>query len=154
MSLPRLRRRLSSNRHGFTLIETIVAVTLVSLLLSALLPYFLGAVMRSTQPFAWMRSGLELTELMERLSAEYRLLMADATLAAPLELFRQHVENGNQSAGTPFFDDQYTVVTKYVEFDASGQETLSAGSPPACKVLKVSVTRQGRTLTALFSEYR
>ncbi len=60
------------NQKGFTLIEFIVSLVLVAIL-GAMLASFMGTkVTQSGRSVTWMKESLELSEVMEKILADYR----------------------------------------------------------------------------------
>ncbi len=125
---------------GFTLLEIIIALV-VGAILAAVVVQVMGTnLSRSAEPLAWVKHQLSLQEAMESMVADYKYLwMTDNT---PLDTFKNRVENG--------YYGTYSATTKYITFDATGQEEKAACSSD-CKVLKVTISGGGQSLTALFT---
>ncbi len=131
---------MKANQNGFTLIEIIVALV-VGAILAAIIVQVMGTnLSRSAEPIFWVRNQLSLQEIMDSMIADYKYLwMTDST---PLETFKSRVESN--------YYGSYAATTKYIDFDASGQENITACSSD-CKILKVTITNANQHLTALFT---
>jgi len=139
------------NHRGFTLLEIIVTLTLLAILGGVVLPYFVGGVTRGTKPLEMVRTGMQLTSVMERFTTDYRRLLADGSMPV-LATLQTYIQNGNVDSSTPYYG-LYTPAVKFLDFDDTTRiEEAAPGTPPACKVLKVTVTLNGQSLTALFTE--
>lgn len=131
---------------GFTLLEVIVVLVVASILGSLLVEFMGTSVIRSGNPLVMVQSEFSLNEVMEKMTADYKKLIAEN--ATPLTTFKTYVENGNVASNTPYYG-QYTVTTKYITFDVNNTENASASGD---KVLKVTISDHGQTLTALFTK--
>ncbi len=140
------------NLGGFTLVEIIVTLTLLAILGGVVLPYFVGGITRGTKPLEMVKEGMKLTTVMERITAHYRRLLADKTIPV-LATLHDDVLVGNDVSEIPYFGAYDPPNLKYLNFDGTTRiEEAAAGTPPACKVLKVTITHNGQSLTALFTE--
>ena len=109
------------NETGFTLIEIILTI-IVGGILAALVVQFMGTSMvRSTEPVSMVQEAFLLSGIMEKITADYTKLLAEDSSA-----------------------------TKFLTFDASGVEETNPCTSD-CKILKVTITKGGQTVTALFT---
>lgn len=137
--------------YGFTLIEIVVSLTLLSILASLSIQLINTAMQQSTAPLSAVRSELALSEVMEKMTADYKWVLL--TSPAPLETFRLRAVNGNSPAAAPYFGE-YEIATKYLNFVQEGaffresQEACAAD----CKTLKVTIRLGEQRLTALFTQ--
>lgn len=136
------------NEKGFTLLEIIITLT-VAAIMGAMLVQFMGTSMiRSAKPIVMVQQGFSLNEVIEKMTADYKKLLAQDN--TPIATFKSYVESGNNPNSTPYYGD-YTWQTKYVSFDGSGNENQSPCTAN-CKTLKVTITIADQNLTALFTE--
>lgn len=140
------QRRLMKNKKGFTLLEVILAIV-VAAILGAMLVQFMGTgVMQSVNPVFMVQSGSYLNSVMENISADYRRLMT--TSSTPLTDLAQRLATNKTLYGSGF-----DVVTKRFDFPSgSGTVTEPSAASTSGKVLKVTVTYNGLSLTSLFTE--
>ena len=136
------------NEKGFTLLEIIVTL-IVAAIMGAMLVQFMGTSMiRSAEPVVRVQQGFSLNEAMEKMTADFKKLLAQDT--TPLATLKSYIENGNDPNSTPYYGS-YTWQTKYVTFNSSNNENQSPCTSN-CKVLKITITNADQTLTVLFSE--
>lgn len=132
------------NHHlkaGFTLIEIIVIMVIAAILGSMLLPFFGNSFTRSTTTLVNTRSHQSLIKTIERISADYHVLMtADPT--GGLATLKANIEG--DTYGT------YTAETKYIAFDSATQ--IEKPGSEGDSVLKVKLTQDGQRITALFTK--
>jgi prepilin-type N-terminal cleavage/methylation domain-containing protein len=140
------QRKLIKNRKGFTLLEVILAIV-VAAILGAMLVQFMGTgVMQSVNPVFMVQKGSYLNSIMENIGADYRRLMT--TSSTPLTDLNQRLTTNKSLYGTGF-----DVVTKRFDFPSgSGTVTEPAAASASGRVLKVTVTYNGMSLTSLFTE--
>lgn len=135
--------RVCHNRSdmGFTLLEVIVSLIVLSIFSAAFISFFQTQIAGSTQPVIDVQEGFVLDEIMEKIKADYELLhTADAT---PLLTLQANINASTY--GT------YTAVTKLINFDASGNEEALACTVN-CTSLKVTITVGDQSLTTVFSK--
>ncbi len=126
---------------GFTLLEVIVSLIIISLFSAVFLGFYETHVVGSTKPVQMMEQGLALESVMEKISADYvDLLNSNSTPLSTLET----------RINTSIYGD-YTPATKFVTFDSSNHEE-SAPCTAGCTNLKVSITIGDQTITTLFTE--
>ena len=132
---------------GFTLIEVIVSLVLVAIV-GAMVVSFMGtAVTRSADPLLQVQQGHYLNQIMENITADYKALVA--TDATPLATLMGRIGAEGSSANSYGVEAQpYTVVeNRRITFSGTAET-----SDPNGKVLKVTLSYRGLTLTALFTE--
>jgi hypothetical protein len=74
-------------------------------------------------------------------------LLTDTT---PLVTFRARVIAGNTAGNDPYYGAYDTPTTKLLTF-TNGVEDAAECSGSNCRVLKITLTRNGQSLTALFT---
>ncbi|HON60179.1 MAG TPA: type II secretion system protein [Smithella sp.] len=139
------RKQIKSSK-GFTLLEVILAIV-VAAILGAMLVQFMGTgVMQSVNPIFMVQNGSYLNSIMENIGADYRRLMT--TSSSPLTDLNQRLTTNPSLYGAGF-----DVVTKRFDFPSgAGNVTEPAAASASGKVLKVTVTYNGMSLTSLFTE--
>jgi prepilin-type N-terminal cleavage/methylation domain-containing protein len=131
---------------GFTLLEIIVSM-IIAAIMGAVMVQFMGtSMLQSTKPLVLVKNEFLLNEIIEKITADYKKLLA--TDGTPLETLRGYIENGNVEANEPFYGP-YTCLTEYVVFNA-GNEVPDTGGDH--KLLKVTLTCRNQTLVTLFAQ--
>lgn len=139
-----------SQSNGFTLIEIVVSLIVISIAGAVLIRFAVAAIEQSSGPIYTFQQGLDLAAVMEKITADYKwLLLTDTT---PLETFKKRVENGNDPSGSPYFGT-YDRVTKYITFSRSDTEFHEDATACAvnCNALKITISRGDQHLTTLFT---
>ncbi|PQP34192.1 hypothetical protein C6A37_09055 [Desulfobacteraceae bacterium SEEP-SAG9] len=142
-----MKQSVSKQRHpnGFSLIEIIIALLVAALLGTVLIQYMSTSLIKSAEPVIMIQKGYSLNQVMESMTADYKNLLLTAT--DPLTTFKNYVENGNSAENSPYYGEAYGVQTKYIAFDVGGDEKVP--DPGDNQILKVTITRNGQSLTAL-----
>ena len=139
---------------GFTLLEVIIAL-IVGSILGAILLEFLGqTVHKSFEPIKMAQNSLELTSVVECLTANYRKqmltsLQGSASAADPLDQFKNEVETNALGCG------DYTATTSWITFapsEAANVFTEAADNSGEKRVLKVTIVRGQHEVTALYTQ--
>lgn len=139
-----------AGNNGFTLIEIVLTLIIMSIFATLFFQMITTAVEQSSQPVVSIQQELALTEIIEKMTADYKwVLMTDQT---PLATFKTRIENGNTPGNTPYFGP-YDISTKYIEFSSNGTnlEEATAACTTDCKVLKVTISQKELHLTTLFT---
>jgi prepilin-type N-terminal cleavage/methylation domain-containing protein len=145
----KIKSLLLTKSQGFTLLEVVITL-IVGSILGAILVQFMGTSMKNSfQPVIMVQDGNGVHEIMERMNSDYKMRLMTST-DNPLTDFKTDVENGNVIGNIPFFGN-YAWVTKYIIF-AGGMENLAPDPAPDPRVLKVTITHGGQSLTALFTQ--
>lgn len=136
---------------GFTLIEIVISLILLAVVGSFLIQLINIAIGQSSAPIAAIKQGLELTEIMEKITADYQWVVL--TDAAALQTFKQRVEDGNDPTNIPYFGT-YKVTAKYINFSANGADFHEADTACTadCDTLKITISKGDQHLTALFTK--
>ncbi|MCW7754473.1 type II secretion system GspH family protein [Desulfobotulus sp. H1] len=136
------RALLPFHKEGFTLIEVIVSLILVSIVGTMLVTFMGTAVTRSADPLLNVQHGHYLNQIMENITADYKILMTENT--EPLTELQNRIDSNQYSVE----EHPYAVIeNKRIRFDKNAETEDSGG-----KVLKVTLSYRGLTLTALFTE--
>ena len=132
---------------GFTLLEIVVTLMVASILGAFLIQFMSTNISRSSESVVRAMQGLSLVGVMEAMTADYkRLTVEDST---PLATFRSRVEAaGGQDPPTRY--GIYTAETRLISFDGSLEQSDECTSD--CHVLRVTISREGQTVTAIFTE--
>ena len=121
---------------GFTLLEVVITLVVAAILATILMQFMGTSLTRSTEPLVLLQEGLELGEIMEKMTADYKRLLA--TDSAPLESFKSNIENGNVEGNIPYFGS-YSIETKYISFSGGTEEEDTSGDNLILKVI-INVT--------------
>ncbi len=134
------------NERGFTFIEIIVTL-IIAAILGAMLIQFMGSSMTgSVEPVIRVQNAFTIEQVMEKMTADYKKLMAED--ADPMGTFKGRV--GNEGVEVENNYGKYKVeCNHYIIFDSAGSET-SGGD----RILKVSISNVNgeQRLTALFTK--
>jgi prepilin-type N-terminal cleavage/methylation domain-containing protein len=133
-------------QKGFTLIEVIITLVVAAILGTILVQFMGTSLTRSAEPVIMVQEGFSLSEVMEKITAHYKYLLA--TDSNPLTNFKKDIENGNVSENTPYFGD-YSIQTAYITF-SGGSEVLDTSGDN--RVLKVIIYKGDQSLAALFTK--
>jgi prepilin-type N-terminal cleavage/methylation domain-containing protein len=136
----------ADHQSGFTLVEIIVTL-IVGSILGVLIMQVIGtSIERSTRPLINEQQELSLVQIMENMTADYKgLLLNDAT---PLSTFDNRIKNGHDELNSDPYYGEYAPTTSYIAFDSNGNEAACLND---CRILKVTLTRNGQSLTSLFT---
>jgi prepilin-type N-terminal cleavage/methylation domain-containing protein len=137
-----------SNQKGFTIVESIIALVMVSFM-AAMLYSFSQPLYTSAGAFGWFNDELLMQQSMERILADYKSQRNDLNNPFDPSAFRQYVIQ------------QYPMVdaarTGFLTFTGAGttytaawppQSTIPAGAPP---VLIITLQRNEKTLSMIFT---
>ncbi|MCD4678732.1 MAG: type II secretion system GspH family protein [Desulfobacula sp.] len=128
---------------GFTLLEVIVVLIMISLFGIIFVSFFDTQIVGSTKPVTMMQQGFALEDVLEKINADYEnLVTSDATPLVTLE---------TKINASPSVYGEYTATTKFITFDGSDNEE-SAACTVNCTTLKVIITIGDQTLTTLFTK--
>ncbi|MFC1884017.1 type II secretion system protein [Thermodesulfobacteriota bacterium] len=131
---------------GFTLLEVVITLVVAAILATILMQFMGTSLTRSAEPLVLLQEGLELGEIMEKMTADYKRLLA--TDSAPLESFKSNIENGNVEGNSPYFGS-YSIETKYISFTGGTEVEDTSGEN---LVLKVIIGAGDQKLVALFTK--
>ncbi|MCP3876707.1 MAG: type II secretion system protein [Desulfobacteraceae bacterium] len=125
---------------GFTLVEVIVALIMISLFGIMFVSFFQTQIVGSTTPVTMMEQGFALEGIIEKINADYTdLVNTDPT---PLLTLQARINAFNYGV--------YTPTTRFITFDGGGNEE-SAACTVDCATLKVSIAVGDQTVTTLFT---
>ena len=133
-------------KEGFTLLEVIITLVVAAILGTILVQFMGTSLKRSTEPVVMVQEGFSLSEVMEKMTAHYKYLLA--TDSNPLAHFKEDIENGNMAQNTPYFGD-YSIKTAYINFSGGNETPDTAGEN---KILKVIIDKGDQSLAALFTK--
>ena len=145
----KIKSLLLSKNQGFTLLEVVITL-IVGSILGAILVQFMGTSMKNSfEPVIMVQNSNGVYEIMEKLNSDYKMRLMTSTVD-PLGDFKTDVESGMLPLVAPVIG-HYTVVTKYITF-TGGVEDAAVDPSPDPRVLKVTITHGGQSLTALFTK--
>jgi prepilin-type N-terminal cleavage/methylation domain-containing protein len=139
------------NRKGFTLIESIITLVLVSVM-AAMLLTFMQPLYSSLGAFSWFNDELVLQQNMERILGDYKDQRKDPHSILDLGIFRQYVINNyplTDAARTGFLTFTCSGTAPNITCTAgSPTATIPSGTPP---VLVITVQRNGIILSMILT---
>lgn len=131
---------MNSKQQGFSLIELVVAVTLMSIVGLILVQFMGTAVTQSGLPLTMVVDNYEVLEVVETLNADYRERLEDEGVNFDLSAFESSVDNRGHAS--------VSVSTAYVGFNDAGEE-IAPGEDT--RFLKVKVTKGQNSTTVLYT---
>ncbi|MGD9365995.1 MAG: type II secretion system protein [Desulfobacteraceae bacterium] len=143
-----------TKKHGFTLIEILVTIMVSAILAVMLMQIMQGHAWRSFWPLTKLKQGLALQEVMENISADYRNVIISAE--EPLVELQNRISNGDYWNGQPYSSDISVVVNDCLSLNKdsaipAGEDNVHSSCVPADTLLKVTISYDGQSLTALFA---
>jgi prepilin-type N-terminal cleavage/methylation domain-containing protein len=139
---------LGRDQKGFTLVEVILTI-LVASILGLIFVQFMGTSMTgSVEPVIRVQNAFTIEQVMEKMTADYKKLMAESTTQLPT--FKTHVQGGNNEVNDPYFGPHTVMYNNYITFNESGVEVSESGD----SILKVTIADVNgeQRLTALFAK--
>jgi prepilin-type N-terminal cleavage/methylation domain-containing protein len=137
------------NKHdqkGFTFLEVIITLVVAAILGTVLVEFMGTSLKRSAEPIVMVQEGFSLTEVMEKMTAHYKYLLA--TDSTPLTSFKNDIENGIDPENTPYFGD-YLIQSAYITFVGGNESPDTEGEN---SILKVIIKKGDQSLAALFTK--
>ena len=131
---------------GFTLLEVVITLVVAAILATILMQFMGTSLSRSAEPLVMVQEGLAMSEVMEKMTADYKKLLATASM--PLETFKSHVENGNIAGNTPYFGN-YDIDAQYISFSGGTEVDDTSGEN---RILRIIIGSGDQTLVALFTQ--
>jgi prepilin-type N-terminal cleavage/methylation domain-containing protein len=123
--------------RGFTLLEIIITVVLVSLLASMFIPAMGTHLLRGAEPAARPADAGQALSDMEAVLREYVLYLNTSTTPQNVLTYMSTFANASVSV-------------TWIDFDASGSQ-VSCSSPPDCGGLLVTTEHGGLSYSALLT---
>ena len=128
------------NNKGFSLLEVIVALVLVAIVGAMLFSFMGEKITKSGRAVNWMADELELSEVMEKILADYR----------------EALENENQATFISGIEDSYTsdtidVLVANIVFQPDNY-TEEVEPEPVSTIWKVTLTKGNQELITIFTE--
>ena len=136
----------TTHDKGFTLLEVIITLVVAAILGTVLVQFMGTSLTRSTEPIVMVQEGFSLSEIMEKMTAHYKYLLA--TDSTPLANFKEDIENGNDDKKTPYFGD-YSIKTDYITFSSGNEAPDTSGNN---RILKVTIDKGDQSLVTLFTK--
>ena len=136
-------------QKGLTLIEIIVTIIVASILCVIFLQFMGTSMTGSVETVTMAQKSLAVEQVMERMTLDYRKLMAEDT--DPLGALKSHIQNGNQESSDPYFGPYTVVYNDYVLFGDDDGDGFYDEESGGDKVLKVTIPEDDQKLTALFA---
>ena len=141
---------------GFTLIETIVTLTLVGVLAALFIPYMGTAIIRSGESVQLLKQSFEISQVVEKLTADYRYQIQTDTL--DLASFNTGLSSFNENDVTcsgSFLE--YRAIDDSL-FDVApadsiyGAQESAGGGTTQTNFLLVTVTKNNKSTRVLFTK--
>ena len=141
---------------GFTLIETIATLTLVAILGALFIPYMGTAIIRSGESVQLLKQSFEISQVVEKLTADYRYQIQTDTL--DLASFNTGLSSFNENSVTcsgsfleyRAIDDSLFDVAP-VDSIYEAQESAGGGTTQT-NFLLVTVTKNNKSIRVLFTK--
>jgi prepilin-type N-terminal cleavage/methylation domain-containing protein len=134
-------------QKGFTLIEVIVTLVVAAILGTILVQFMGTSLTRSAEPIIMVQEGFSLSEVMEKMTAHYKYLLA--TDSTPLKNFEIDIRNGNLPENTPYFGDYSIQQPIYITFSGGNEAPDTSGDN---RILKAIISKGDQSLAALFTK--
>ncbi|HOO90595.1 MAG TPA: prepilin-type N-terminal cleavage/methylation domain-containing protein [Syntrophales bacterium] len=135
MSVSTIPDRNSSS--GFTLIEVIVTLVIASILAVIVFTFMNTGVTKSGMPVIWTKHEYELSEVMDKVTADYRNAVGNPSF--DLSSFKSQIEEKYRSY----------ISVEYTDFAFTGTDYEESGTNP--NILKVTLVKDEHSLMALFT---
>jgi len=141
-------KRYLANRRGFTLLEIIVTLTILSILGVIVFQFMRSSLVRSTEPFSIVAKTFVLREVAENITADYLQNIPRNVPALKASIGAEGSEHINSGYCPVTADCRYSVVDNhYIAFDGYRMEIPTT----AQKLLKVTIRgEQNETITMVF----
>ena len=136
----------NQGQEGFTLLEIIITLIVAALLGTMLIQFMGTGMIRSADSVVLVQEGFSLNQVMEKMTADYKKLLAEDS--TPLQTFKSHVENGNVVSNDPCFGE-YSWQTAYIKFSGGSEVADIAGDN---RILKVTISHGNQSLAALYTK--
>ena len=135
-------------RGGFTLLEIIVTLTILSVLGVIVYQFMSSSLIRSAQPFSVLAKTFVLREVAENVTADYLQSIPRNVPALKANIGAEGSAHINEGYCPATGNCRYTVVDNhYIAFDANRTEIPTA----TAKLLKVTIrSDQNETITMVF----
>jgi prepilin-type N-terminal cleavage/methylation domain-containing protein len=147
------KARHGNGHRGFTLLEIIVTIVIAAIMGVFFVQFVGTGIIHSTDPVLRLQNISRATEVMEKMTAQYKNLAA--TQSNYLAIFKDFVDYGSETphpeirAGYPYFGSYQVIYSGYIKF-VSGAEQPET-DPSSQKILKVTIRCGDQTVTSLFT---
>ncbi|QTA79332.1 Prepilin-type cleavage/methylation domain-containing protein [Desulfonema limicola] len=136
----------SDSQKGFTLIEAVLTLIIISIIGSMMYSYFNSALNYGTFSLLQIQKSLELHSAMEKITADY---YDKKGIPGSLETLQINVQNNA--------DEKYGIyeITKnvFIKFETGNEVELLPTDPDPKNILKITINNSiGETLTSLFTD--
>ena len=142
-------------QNGFTLIEVILTLIILSIMGTMMYSYFNSVMLNGAIPLIQIQKSLELQSAMEKITADYYDIIGNGNNLDQLKV-------NEDTLGTLYNDDiirEYKYGTYgiekniFIKFKDSSEVEISAGDPGPKNILKIIIYNElGETLTSLFTD--
>jgi len=111
-----------------------------------LVEYMGTSLTRGGDAVVMVQDGFSLNSIMEKITADYEEKYKKGSY--DFSAFKSNIENGNDTANTPYYGN-YTAVTGYASFpDGGGTETTDTSGNN--NLLNVTITVDNQSLAVIF----
>lgn len=139
-----------SNQKGFTLLEFIVTLVLIAIV-GAMVASFMGTqVTQSGRSVTWMKDEFELSDVMEKILADYREDLNDGTLDLVAFVGDRDTAGKVNALYGSNIDDVQVAATNFQLDPSPSTDYTESGADSA--IQKVTLTRGDQTLITILTE--
>jgi prepilin-type N-terminal cleavage/methylation domain-containing protein len=131
--------KLNKRNGGFTLIEVIVALVVAGILGTLLISFLSTGVTKSSLPVFWVKTQYELSEVMDKITADYRVAVGGESF--DINDFKDQIEADYA---------EYITGTSFTDFSWNGANYEESGTDG--NIMKVTLGKGEHAVMALFTQ--
>jgi prepilin-type N-terminal cleavage/methylation domain-containing protein len=131
--------KLKRRNGGFTLIEVIVSLVVAGILGTFLISFLGTGVTKSSVPVLWVKTQYELSEVMDKITADYRVAVSDE--AFDINDFKDQIDADYT---------EYVTSTSFTDFSWNGANYEESGTDG--NIMKVTLGKGTHAVMALFTQ--
>ena len=136
------------SQRAFTLLEIIVALIVVGVVGAMMVPFIGTAVVRSADSVVSARQHAYLNQVMDSITADFK--KRSVLESNPLQNLKNQIGAEGSDVSNTIYGTYHVVTNRYITFPSGSSATETAD--PSGNILKVTISYQGYSLTALFTK--